>query len=258
MTNLVCIIQARCGSSRLPGKILMPLADRPALAHTIRRCRAIDGVDQVVCATTDGVADDAVPAVAEAAGGAVYRGSEADVLDRYFQAAKPWGARYVMRVTADCPLLDPAVCSALVKRVLDEDADYGVTVDWPHGLDCEMFTAALLAQAHAEATLNVDREHVTLWMKRREDIRTVRHAPRPGDRTPALQEANRWVLDYPEDYAFLKAVFDRLPPEPPLVGWREVLALVDREPELRAINRQQAEMWRAATAKIYEAGRKGG
>lgn len=245
MTDLICIIQARFGSSRLPGKILMPLKGAPALAHTIARARAIPGVDHVVCATTTGPENDAVVPVAEAAGASVFRGDEDDVLGRYHGAAAPFGARYVMRVTADCPLLDPQVSGALVRMALGEGADYGATAGWPHGLDTEVFTQALLEEAHASATAAVDREHVTLWMKRRTDIRAVELTPERN-----LEQGNRWVLDYPEDYAFLSALFELLP-EGSLPSWREVFAVVDAHPELRAINRAQAEEWAAATARIY-------
>jgi spore coat polysaccharide biosynthesis protein SpsF len=249
MTDVACIIQARCNSYRLMGKILMPLKGEPAIAHVVKRARAIPGVDLVICATPDTPDNDPVTPVAEAAGARVCRGSEHDVLARYHAAAVAFApsAAYVMRVTGDCPLLDPEVCGELLRKVREADADYGATALWPHGLDCEVFTHALLERARAEATSPGDREHVTLWMKRQADIRRVVHTPERD-----YHAENRWVLDYPEDYAFLEALFAKLPDDGTIPSWRDVLAIVDANPELRAINRDQAEAWRAETAKIYD------
>jgi len=137
MSKTACIIQARLGSTRLPGKVLETLGDAPVLEHVLRRCQAIEGVDEVVCATVEGADGDAVATLADNLDIAVYRGSESDVLARYHGAAHAVGADVVMRVTSDCPLIDPEVCAAVLKLREEADADYAANnmpPSWPHGL----------------------------------------------------------------------------------------------------------------------------
>jgi glutamate-1-semialdehyde 2,1-aminomutase/spore coat polysaccharide biosynthesis protein SpsF len=230
----VCIVQARVGSTRLPGKVLEQLGTVAVLEHVLRRCQAIEGVDTVVCATVDGPDGDAVADLAEKLGVTVYRGSESDVLARYQGAAHEVGADIVLRVTSDCPLIDPEVCGALLKLRAEAEADYAANnmpPSWPHGLDCEAFTVAALDEAAATATEPGDHEHVTPWIRRNRAYRRVNLAGPGGELTE-----QRWTLDYPEDLAFLRAVYDRLPGGGPCPSWRAVAAIVAREPALSQIN----------------------
>jgi spore coat polysaccharide biosynthesis protein SpsF len=234
MSKTACIIQARLGSTRLPGKVLEPLGAASVLEHVLLRCRAIDGVDQVVCATVEGVDGDAVASAAEMLDVAVYRGSEKDVLARYHGAAHMVDADVVMRVTSDCPLIDPEVCAAVLKLRADAGADYAANnmpPSWPHGLDCEAFTIEALDEAAALAVLDEDHEHVTPWIRRNDAYQRVNLAG-PGGRLTT----HRWTLDYPEDLAFLRAVYERLPAGGASRSWRAALAVVDREPQLTLIN----------------------
>lgn len=228
------IVQARIGSTRLPGKVLKPLAGSTVLAEVLRRCRAIPGADVVVCAIPETAADDALIAPAEAAGAVVVRGSADDVLARYRRAADDVHADAVMRVTSDCPLIDPALCGEVLALRAARGVDYAANnmpPGFPHGLDCEAFTTAALRRADDAAHEQYAREHVTPWL--RQDASVTRAAlPGPGG-APAQQ---RWTLDFPEDYDFLQAVFAELPPPPALPGWRETLAIVDSIPRLSTIN----------------------
>jgi glutamate-1-semialdehyde 2,1-aminomutase len=231
----VAIIQARMGSTRLLGKVLADLGGKPVLAWVVRAARAALGVDDVWVATSTAAADDAVTAWCKTSGVSVYRGSESDVLERYADAAKASGAQIVVRLTADCPLLDPAVIAQTIRLRSMTGADYASNVDpptWPDGLDCEVLTAKALFAAAAEATRASDREHVTPFVRNNRDRFTAETliAPLPG------LAGERWTLDAPEDLALLSSLVTRLPPDR-APSYLEVLATLDREPQLRELNR---------------------
>lgn len=248
MTSVTCIIQARRQSSRLPDKILLPLGGKPVLAHVIERCRAIEGVDQVVVACPTGQFEDPVATVAEDAGAISYRGDMDDVLGRYWGAHQKAPSDYIIRVTADCPLLDPALCGELVRRAVEEQADYGGLSGWPHGMECEIFSAHQLEAAHKEADNPADREHVTLWMKKQQTINRVHFSPQGATR----RSGNRWVVDYPEDYEFMLALFEQFAGEQVPYDWQAVLTVVDQNPHLRKINAAREEQWIKANTQIYK------
>lgn len=228
----VAIVQARLGSTRLPGKVLMDLAGRTVLDHVLSRCAAIPGIAEIVCATTDRPEDDPVAESAPRYGASVFRGSASDVLARYDGAAKSSRAELVLRVTSDCPLIDPEICGALLDLAEREKADFASNnappASFPHGLDCEAFTAAFLARAAAEANEQHQREHVGPWM---------RHHPkaRQADlRGPGIGLAYRLTIDYREDLDMMRRLLDVLPDG--ACGWREVVACLDAHPEIAAMN----------------------
>jgi spore coat polysaccharide biosynthesis protein SpsF (cytidylyltransferase family) len=227
----VVIVQARSGSSRLPGKVLMSIGGSTVLAWVLRRCALIEGIDAVVCAIPAGEADDVVAVEAERSGAAVWRGSEQDVLDRYYQAACAFGADVVLRVTSDCPAIDPAVAASVIKLRAETAADFAANNferSWPHGLDVECFTFPALERAWREATTAHEREHVGPYMR---DPSRFQLANLAG---PGLAQ-ERWTLDFPEDYAFFEALFDELPADGRW-GWRDVLDVVRRRPDIAALN----------------------
>lgn len=239
----VVIVQARMTSTRLPGKVLEPLAGETVLAHVLRRCQAIEGADIVCCAVPDGPASDPVAAEAERCGARVYRGSEEDVLDRYHRAAVACDAGVVMRVTSDCPLIDPDICARVLRLRHDAGADYAcnnMPPGWPHGLDCEAFTAAALARAAGEAVTPAEREHVTPWLRNHPSVRRANLAGPDGGAA-----AMRWTLDYPEDLAFFTALFAKLPPPPAIAGFESVAAVLRAHPEIAAINARHGDAARA-------------
>ena len=235
MAETVVIVQARMGSTRLPGKILLPLGGQTALAQCLRRCQAIPGIDAVVCAVPEGEHDDAVAAEAQRCGVLVVRGSGADVLARYHKAAQQVGARWVVRVTSDCPLIDPVICGQVLATLKTQDLDFvcnNLPPSWPHGLDVEAFTFAALDQAFHAATDPFEREHVTPWIRNNPQIRKGNVA-RSGR---SLAEICRWTLDFPEDYEFLSAMFDLLPPSPAIPDLRTVMTVTAEHPYLTEIN----------------------
>ncbi len=231
------IIQARYGSTRLPGKVLRPLAGKTVLEHVLTRCGSIDGIDRVICATTDKPVDDAIAAEAERLGVDVFRGDESDVLSRYLGAARLVDADVIMRVTSDCPLIDPEICAAVLRLRAERKADYAsnnMPRLFPHGLDCEAFTRAGLEAAAAQATDPYDCEHVTPWLRRQPSLR---RANLTGPGWPA--NTHRWTLDYPEDYDFFAAVFAAAPEEK-IATMQPVLSLLAARPDLARINAARA------------------
>jgi spore coat polysaccharide biosynthesis protein SpsF len=227
------IAQARMGSSRLPGKVLKQLGGRPVLEHVLTRASRAPGADIVCVATTVEAADDAIASAAESLGFPVFRGSESDVLGRYAGAAEMTKADVIVRITCDCPLIDPGVIGEVLALRARENADYACNVlknDWPHGLDCEAFTRAALDQAAAAAVESYDREHVTPWIRR--NARTALHLPGPG----GIAAEQRWVLDYPEDYELLQKVFALFGGAEPPLSWEEVWSAVRKHEALGAIN----------------------
>ncbi|WP_374371810.1 UDP-2,4-diacetamido-2,4,6-trideoxy-beta-L-altropyranose hydrolase [Dongia sp.] len=227
------IVQARLGSTRLPGKILQRLGDHTVLEHCVARLRKVAGADLVVIATTDKASDDSVAAAATSYGATVFRGDEQDVLARYLGAARAVDADVIMRVTSDCPLIDPEICDAVLKLRAKHDADYAANNMprlFPHGLDCEAFTRIALERAAQEATDPYDREHVTPWLRR---MPGLRRANVTGPGWPANQQ--RWTLDFPEDLTFFREIFAMLPTDR-IPSWQEVLSLIGHQPARATAN----------------------
>lgn len=229
------IVQARLGSTRLPGKIMQEIGGRTVLDHDIARLQQVRGADCVVIATTDKDSDTPVAEAAAAAGAIVFRGDEQDVLARYLGAARAVDADVIMRVTSDCPLIDPEICAAVLALRADTNADYAANNMprlFPHGLDCEAFTREALERASVEATAPYDREHVTPWLRRAPGLR---RANLVGPGWPANQQ--RWTLDFPEDLDFFTALFAELPRKR-IPSWQEVVSLIGQKPALARANAQ--------------------
>ena len=232
--TVVAIIQTRMGSTRLPGKMLLDLGGRPVLAWVVRAAQAVAGVDRVAVATSEGGADDVIAAWCAEAGVRCHRGPEEDVLARFLMAAEAEGADVIVRLTGDCPLLDPAVCGQALRLLKASGADYVSNADpptWPDGVDCEAFTFAALKAAAAEARLESERGHVTPFIHNRRHRFRVRSliCPLPG------LKGERWTLDDPCDLAILSALVPHLPADRP-PAYIEVLEALDRHPDLRRLN----------------------
>jgi glutamate-1-semialdehyde 2,1-aminomutase/spore coat polysaccharide biosynthesis protein SpsF len=232
--NTVAIIQARMGSSRLPGKMLTDLGGKPVLAWVVDAARAIQGVDKVVVATSDAPADKAISDWCESYGVTCHTGPEDDVLSRFTLAAKAENAGLILRLTGDCPLLDPQVCAQVLLLLKRSGGDYASNAEppsWPDGLDCEAFTRQALDKAAANASRQSDREHVTPYMRSHRQMFEVASLTCP---LPGLGH-ERWTLDDARDLEFLDAVVARLDAARP-PAFTEVLAVLERDPGLRALN----------------------
>lgn len=232
----VAVVQARLGSTRLPGKTLLDLGGKPAVLRVLERAAAIPGVDAVVAAVPRGRRDAPLRQALERSGLAmVYAGSEKDVLDRVYRAAAKAKADVVLRLTGDCPLLDPKVSGEVVEALRRERADYASNIHpptFPDGLDTEVMRFSALRRAWRLARTPLEREHVTVFLRDHPELfRQV-----CVTRAPNLNSL-RWTLDNPADLRFLRAVFAALGRGSRLFGMEEILALLRRRPKLRRINR---------------------
>jgi spore coat polysaccharide biosynthesis protein SpsF (cytidylyltransferase family) len=231
----VAIVQARVGSTRLPGKALFDIAGRPVVAHVLERALAIDGVDGAVLATTVDPADDALENFARQRDIPCTRGSENDVLDRFHQAVGEHPADVIVRVTADCPLLDPRVSGLVLAEYLRRagDVDYVSNVHpptYPDGLDTEVLSREALGRAWRDADLPSDREHVTSYIWRNAGaFRLANVATEPS------RAHLRWTVDERADLEFVRAVYARLY-RGSIFGMEAVLELLAVEPDLIRIN----------------------
>jgi len=232
--NIVAIVQARMGSSRLPGKALADIAGDAMLGRVVERVRRSNRVASVVVATSTASADDAIARFCQERKYALYRGSQADVLDRYVQAAKAHGADMIVRVTADCPLIDPGIIDRIVDAYLKGDCDYAsntLVCSYPDGLDAEVFSLKALEIAHGEARRRSDREHVTPYLRSSGRFRLRSVESELGRSLRHL----RWTVDEPEDLEFMRAIYARLEGRSDF-SWRDVLGLIDADPSLAKIN----------------------
>jgi spore coat polysaccharide biosynthesis protein SpsF len=230
----VAIIQARMGSTRLPGKVLKDLAGQTVLARVVNRTRRAARLDEVVVATTQESADDAIIRECERLQVACFRGDEADVLDRYYRAAKQFSADAVVRITSDCPLIDPELIDATIRVFLDRKADYASNVEvrtYPRGLDTEVMTMQTLARAWRESTNSYQREHVTAYICENPGAFKLQGIENDTDCS-----RHRWTLDTPEDLQLLRVIYARFGGRDDF-SWREVLKVVECEPALADINR---------------------
>jgi spore coat polysaccharide biosynthesis protein SpsF len=230
----VVIVQARMGSSRLPGKVMMDLNGAPVLAHVLARAAAIAGIDRVCCAIPDTAENDALAGLAADLGAVVARGSETDVLDRYLKAARACDADTIMRLTSDCPVVDPAVSAEVLAALKAAGADYASNVDprsWPKGLDTEVFTMEALERTAARAGEPFDREHVTPFMRR-----TAGFARTNVERRGEPVEHWRWTLDHPQDLDFLRRLLAFTAPFPHLPDFETLGRVYAAHPDLRRIN----------------------
>jgi len=234
MNKTAIIIQARMGSSRLLGKVLEPLGDETVLWHVIKRAEAVDGVDIVCCAIPNTRDSDLVAKEAERCGAIVVRGDELDVLARYHQAAVEINAKIIMRITSDCPLIDPVICTRVLKLVKDGSADYAcnnMPPSFPHGLDCEAFTFAALDRARQDAQQPYEREHVTPWIRNCSDL-SHQNVLYSGDAV----HHHRWTLDYPEDLIFFRTLFEHFQNLTTTAGMDQILDILKSHPDIQTIN----------------------
>lgn len=228
----VAIIQARMESTRLPGKVLADVEGSPMLRRVVDRALCASALEGVVVATSTQSADDEIARFCERAGFGLFRGSCDDVLDRYHSAARTANADVVVRLTADCPLLDPAVIDRVVGEFHDGGFDYVsnvLTPTYPDGLDVEVFSVECLDSAWRDAGLSSEREHVTAYIVKHLELFRLGCVRNDVDLSQL-----RWTVDTPADLEFVRAVYRACGPEP--FGVSEVLALLNDRPELCEIN----------------------
>jgi spore coat polysaccharide biosynthesis protein SpsF len=231
--KIVAIIQARMGSTRLPGKVLADIQGHPMLWHVVQRTRRASALDQIVVATTTQQADDPVADFCREHGWNCFRGSEKDVLDRYYRAAGEYHAHAIVRVTSDCPLIDPEIIDKTVRSFLEESPDYvsnSAVSSFPRGLDVEVVSLDALGAAWREAAADYQRAHVTPYLYENPGRFKILSVAADED-----YSAHRWTVDTPEDLEFVRAVYSRV--ERRDFSFADVLRLLEREPAIADINR---------------------
>jgi spore coat polysaccharide biosynthesis protein SpsF len=250
--HVIAIIQARMGSSRLPGKVLLDIAGEPMLARVVTRTSRAATVDQVLVATTTDASDDPVVACCQSMGVPFVRGSLHDVLDRYYQAASQSKADVVVRITADCPVIDPLLVDSCVNTLLDGSFDFTCNRlpppfprTYPIGLDTEVCTFAALEKAWEKSTETFHREHVMPYLYEGVELSAAGGQRSAGVSLRGFKVAQlhhavdygayRWTVDTPQDLEFMRQVYARFDGRADF-SWTEVLDLVHAEPELMKIN----------------------
>jgi spore coat polysaccharide biosynthesis protein SpsF len=231
--KIATIVQARMGSTRLPGKVMLDLGGMTVLARVVERLRRARLIGELVIATTADPADDAIVRECESLGVQTFRGAEKDVLDRYYQAALHFNAEAVVRITSDCPLIDPEITDNVIRVFLERRPDYASNAlqrTYPRGLDTEAVAFAALERTWRLADRSYQRSHVTAYIY--ENPGQFKIIPVTGEADYSWQ---RWTVDTPEDLKFIRSVYECLGSKGDF-GWRDVLALMDRRPELLEIN----------------------
>ena len=233
--GVLAIVQARVSSSRLPGKVLLPILGRPMLSHQIERLRRCRRIDRLLVATSDEESDLLIAELCAAESIPCYRGSLDDVLDRFYRAAERFRPDYVVRMTGDCPLADPQLVDRVIGYCIQGGYDFvsnAIEPSFPDGLDAAVFRFAALEEAWRNARLPSEREHVTPYMRHhteRYKIGSYRESP---DRSHM-----RWTVDEAADFAFVSRVFELLYPAKHDFSSEDVYRLLADEPELQGLNR---------------------
>lgn len=231
--RMVCIVQARMGSTRLPGKVLEPLLGKPMIWWVMHRLRKSRLLDHVIIATTTKVTDNQLVELCKQEGWPVYRGSEDDVLDRYYQAAKQMDVEHIVRITSDCPLIDPLVTDHVIATYLSaaprpDYANNTLQRTYPRGLDTEVFSFAALETAWNTDTSSW-REHVTPYLYHNPDRFRLQSVTNSADYSRL-----RWTVDTPEDLALVRTVYEYFGHGD--FTWQQVLKAFEDHPEWVTIN----------------------
>ena len=230
------IVQARMTSTRLPGKVMKIVCDKPLLEHLIDRLKRVKYADQIVIATTVNETDDQIVALCKKLDISCFRGSEEDVLGRYYEAAVEYGGDVIIRITSDCPLIDPHIVDQVIAYYVDnkDNVDYVsncLNRTYPKGMGVEVFPSSILKEAYEEAKEAHDREHVTPFIKNR----SSRY--RLGDIEHSTDLSHyRLTVDTPEDMELIRRIFESLYYQNPLFSLKDMLDQMERTPEWETIN----------------------
>lgn len=233
------IMQARMGSSRMPGKVLKTVCGKPLLVLQAERVQAARQVERMVVATTTSRLDEPIVELCRQTGLDCFRGSENDVLDRYYQAARQSGfleGDAIIRVTADCPLLDPEVLDQVIQLFADQEVDYASNVNpptFPDGMDVEIFRFEALARAWREARLSSEREHVTPYIRNHSEIFSQANYRASSDLS-----ALRLTVDEPEDLEVVRCIYEKLYSQNRIFLLADILQLIKTEPQLLELNQR--------------------
>ena len=229
------IIQARCGSTRFPGKVFADIDGKPLLWHVVNRLRYASMIDDIIIATTTNPKDRAIEEWCEKEGVKCFRGSEEDVLDRYYSASAAFPSDIIVRVTADDPFKEPAVIDRVIRKLIDEKLDLvtnNFPPSFPEGLDCEAFTSEVLDTMENSTDDAFEREHVTQYVYHNPDKFRIGNVA-----SDVNLSSYRWTIDNEEDYEMVKAVYaGRKPGAGGILLMDEILGILEENPEIARIN----------------------
>jgi spore coat polysaccharide biosynthesis protein SpsF len=234
------IIQARMGSARMPGKILKNLSGLPMLYHIVERCRRSEKASDTIVATTLSSGDDGVVGLCRKMGVSYFRGSENDVLSRYYEAAKVFDSKVVVRVNADCPLVDPRLIDICIRKFngsfpnIDYISNNMPTRTFPVGFDVEVFSFNSLQHAHNNAKKQYEREHVTphIWQNKKGGFNIGKSL----EADASYRRDYRLTVDYSEDFELISKIYNALYNDGDIVDAREAIRFLDENPQIASIN----------------------
>lgn len=235
--KIVAIIQARMGSTRLPGKVMKNILGKEVILHDIDRIKQIKNLDKIVIATTTKKDDDIIVETIKNynSGIGIFRGSEDDVLDRYYKATKEFNSEVVVRITSDCPLIDPIVSDKIIETFLNNNCDYcsnGLKRSYPRGLDTEVFSFEALEKTWKEAERYYQREHVTPYIYEHPEKFKLLNVSNDKDLSHL-----RWTLDTIEDFNFINEIYKKLYNGKNIFYMEDILKVLEKEPKLIEINK---------------------
>lgn len=231
---IAAIVQARMTSTRLPGKVMKVVNGRPLISYLVERLRFCNRLDKIILSTTINKEDDSIVLFAKKEESlSIYRGLEYDVLDRYYQTAKKFKIDHIMRITSDCPLIDPQICDHIIDVYLSSGVDFVHTgATFAEGVDCEVLSFKTLEKAWNEASLKSEREHVTLYLHNHPEI---------FEKITLINETNdskyRFTVDEPEDFEVVKAIIEALYRKGAApFKTKEIITFLDEHPDIFKLN----------------------
>lgn len=234
---IYAMIQARMGSTRLPGKVMKNVVGKPLLEHIVHRLKFCDEIDEIIVITSDEIENEPIKDLCNKLNVRCFLGDEFDVLNRYYQAAIYYDLNdmdSIVRITADCPLIDPKIVDEVIIKHLNGGYDYTtntLTRTFPDGLDCEVFTLPILKEMWNKAKLKSEREHVTLYIKNNSDDYKLGNLKQDND----LSEL-RWTVDEKEDFILIKNIYEKLYDEKNIFLMNDIIELLGSNPSLLKIN----------------------
>ncbi len=233
MSKITAIIQARTSSTRFPRKVLQKIDDKTMIWHVINRIKNVKSIQQIVLVTTDLEEDQKLLEIAKESGISEFVGDETNVLDRFFQCAKKFNANPIIRITGDCPLIDPLLVEKMIQFFIQNEFDYisnRIEPTYPDGLDIEIFTFQTIEKAKLNAKLESELEHVTPYITKHPELFKISDFKNNKN----LSEM-RWCVDEREDLVFVKKIYEKLRPKL-IFSMDEILNVLKKEPELLKIN----------------------
>lgn len=237
MRKIAAIVQARMSSTRLPNKVLTDIEGKPLLWHLINRIRYSKHITEIIIATSNSENDKAILVFADQMGIKSYAGKIDDVLDRYYQAALENNIDIIIRITADCPLLDPIILDKIIQMYIEGNCDYvsnTMPPSFPDGLDVEVFSFEVLIKAWKQAKLSSEREHVTPYIRKNPNLFKLKNYTNDEEDLSYM----RWTVDEKEDLEFIRKIYKYLFQKKEIFLMKDILELLKNKPELMKINNQ--------------------